>query len=76
MIKIPPYLQKGDTIGLVCPSGFMPVEKLSECIRVLNEEWGLTTKVGTTIGQQYHYSSSVTLFFPTFNLYPTPIFNA
>jgi len=57
MIKIPPYLQKGDTIGLVCPAGFMPVEKVSECIRVLNENWGFTMKVGTTIGQQYNYFS-------------------
>jgi len=57
MIKIPPYLQKGDTIGLVCPAGFMPVEKVSECIRVINEDWGFTTKVGITIGQQYHYFS-------------------
>jgi len=57
MIKIPPYLQKGDTIGLVCPAGFMPVEKVSECIRVINENWGFTIKVGTTIGQQYHYFS-------------------
>lgn len=57
MIKIPPYLKKGDTIGLVCPAGFMPVEKISECIRVLNENWGFTTKVGTTIGRQYHYFS-------------------
>ena len=57
MIKIPPYLQKGDTIGLVCPAGFMPVEKVSECIRVLNEDWGFTTKVGNTLGRQYHYFS-------------------
>ena len=57
MIKIPPYLQKGDTIGLVCPAGFMPVENVSECIRVINEDWGFTTKVGITIGQQYHYFS-------------------
>jgi muramoyltetrapeptide carboxypeptidase len=57
MIKIPRYLQKGDTIGLVCPAGFMPVEKVSECIRVLNEDWGFTTKVGNTIGRQYHYFS-------------------
>ena len=57
MIKIPPYLQKGDTIGLVCPAGSMPVEKVSECIRVLNEEWGFTTKVGNTVGQLYHYFS-------------------
>ena len=57
MIKVPPYLQKGDTIGLVCPAGLMPVEKVSECIRVINEDWGFTTKVGTTIGRQYHYFS-------------------
>jgi hypothetical protein len=35
----------------------MPVEKVSECIRVINEEWGFTIKVGTTFGQQYHYFS-------------------
>jgi muramoyltetrapeptide carboxypeptidase len=57
MIKIPPYIQKGDTIGLVCPAGMMPVEKVSECIRVLNEEWGFTTKVGKTVGSQFHYFS-------------------
>lgn len=57
MIKIPPFLQNGDTIGLVCPAGFMPVEKVSECIRVLNENWGFTTKVGNSIGRQYHYFS-------------------
>lgn len=33
------------------------MEKISECIRVINEDWGFTTKVGTTIGQQYHYFS-------------------
>jgi muramoyltetrapeptide carboxypeptidase len=57
MIKIPPYLQQGDTIGLVCPAGFMPVEKVSECIRVLNSEWGFSTKVGMTIGKQFNYFS-------------------
>jgi len=57
MIKTPPYLNPGDTIGIVCPSGAMPVEKLSECIRVLNEEWGFLTKVGSTIGKQFNYFS-------------------
>ena len=57
MVKIPPYLQKGDTIGLVCPAGYMPVERVSECIRILNEEWGFTTKVGNTIGKQFNYFS-------------------
>ena len=57
MIKTPPYLQKGDTIGLVCPAGYMPVEKVSECTRVLNENWGFTTKVGNSIGRQFNYFS-------------------
>lgn len=57
MVKIPPYLKRGDTIGLVCPAGYMPVEKVSECIRVLNEEWGFTTKVGSTVGRQFNYFS-------------------
>ena len=57
MIAIPPYLQAGDVIGIVCPAGAMPVEKVSECIRVLNEEWGFLTKVGNTIGKQFNYFS-------------------
>jgi len=57
MIKIPPYLQKGDTIGIVCPAGAMPVEKVSECIRILNEDWDFTTKVGKTVGNAFNYFS-------------------
>lgn len=50
MIKTPPYLEKGDTIALVCPSGFMAAEKTAECIRVLQDEWGYKVKVGKTVG--------------------------
>jgi muramoyltetrapeptide carboxypeptidase len=57
MITTPPYLKAGDTIGIVCPAGAMTVEKVSECIRVLNEEWGFLTKVGSTIGKQFNYFS-------------------
>ena len=57
MITTPRYLQPGDVIGIVCPAGAMPVEKVSECIRVLNEEWGFLTKVGNTIGKQFNYFS-------------------
>jgi len=49
MISIPPYLQKGDTIGLVCPAGYMPAEKVQTCIHTL-EEWGYRVKTGNTIG--------------------------
>lgn len=52
MITVPPYLKPGDTIGLVCPAGYMPLEKAAECIRVLQEEWGYRVKVGSTVGSQ------------------------
>ncbi len=57
MIKTPPYLQKGDTIGIVCPSGYMLKEKAAECIRVLQDEWGYKVKIGKTLG-----SDSATYF--------------
>jgi muramoyltetrapeptide carboxypeptidase len=49
MIKIPPYLQKGDTIGIVCPAGYMAAEKVQTCIQVL-QEWGYRVKAGKTVG--------------------------
>ncbi len=49
MIKIPPYLQKGDTIGIVCPAGYMAAEKVQTCINTL-QEWGYQVKVGKTVG--------------------------
>lgn len=50
MIKTPPYLEPGDTIGIVCPAGYMATEKAAECIRVLQEEWGFKVKTGKTLG--------------------------
>lgn len=52
IIKTPPYLQPGDTIGLVCPAGYMAFEKAAECVRVLQEEWGYHVKVGSTVGSR------------------------
>jgi len=49
MIQLPPYLQKGDTIGLVCPAGYMPFEKVKTCVQIL-QEWGYNVKVGNTVG--------------------------
>jgi muramoyltetrapeptide carboxypeptidase len=57
MIKMPPYLKKGDTIGIVCPAGFMPHEKAETCIDVL-QQWGYTVKIGSTLGgNQINYFS-------------------
>ncbi len=47
MSKIPPYLKKGDTIGLVAPAGFMAIEKMQACVETL-DAWGYTVKMGAT----------------------------
>ncbi len=39
MTIIPPYLKPGDTIGIVCPAGYMPFEKAQTCIETLTA-WG------------------------------------
>ena len=49
MVKIPKYLQPGDTIGIVCPAGYMPFEKAQTCIDTLHQ-WGYRTKIGATLG--------------------------
>lgn len=46
---IPPYLQKGDAIGLVCPAGFMPLEKVQTAIETL-QQWGFNVVTGKTVG--------------------------
>lgn len=56
MITIPPYLKKGDTIGIVCPSGYMPAENAETCIKTL-ESWGYKVKIGSTLGSQFNYFS-------------------
>ena len=47
--KIPPYLQKGDTIGITCPSGFITPEDIQPGVRKM-QEWGFEIRVGDTVG--------------------------
>lgn len=47
MTTIPPYLKKGDTIGIVAPAGYMPVEKMQACIETL-DHWGYNVEMGQT----------------------------
>ncbi len=49
MIKIPPYLKKGATIGITCPAGYMAKEKAQACIETL-QQWGFQVMVGKTLG--------------------------
>jgi muramoyltetrapeptide carboxypeptidase len=49
MIKIPPYLKTGDTIGITCPAGYMPADRAAACIGTL-QQWGYEVLVGKTLG--------------------------
>ncbi len=50
-MKLPPYLQPGDTIAITCPAGYMPLEKAETCITVL-QQWGYEVLVGKTLGSK------------------------
>lgn len=56
MAIAPPYLKKGDTIGIVCPAGYMPFERAQTCIETLTD-WGFRVIPGKTLGHQFHYFS-------------------
>ena len=56
MVKQPPYLKKGDRIGIVCPAGYMPKKNAATCIETL-QNWGYEVVVGKTLGSQFHYFS-------------------
>ncbi len=51
MIKIPPYLKKGDLIGITCPAGYMAAAKAQTCIHTL-QSWGFDVMVGKTLGSK------------------------
>jgi muramoyltetrapeptide carboxypeptidase len=56
-IVIPPYLKKGDLIGMVCPAGHMPKSRMRTCIKVLREHWGFKVREGRTLGAGETYFS-------------------
>ena len=51
MIKTPPYLKKGDTIGITCPAGYMAIAKAQASIETL-QSWGFDVMVGKTLGSK------------------------
>jgi muramoyltetrapeptide carboxypeptidase len=57
MAKIPPYLKKGDTIGIVAPAGYMSFDRMEICVNTL-QDWGYTVKLGeTTHSNSFNYFS-------------------
>jgi muramoyltetrapeptide carboxypeptidase len=50
----PPYLKKGSTIGITCPSSHIPLERIQFAAEVL-QLWGFNVKLGATAGKMHHY---------------------
>ncbi len=48
---IPPYLKKGDTIGITCPAGFITLEELQPAVAKLTE-WGFKISIGSTVSKR------------------------
>ena len=48
---IPPYLKKGDTIGITSPAGYITLEAIQPAIQQI-ETWGLKVKPGNSIGKR------------------------
>ncbi len=53
MTKIPPYLKKGDTVGITCPASKMEYRAAEFAAEVV-EQWGLKVKIGITAGTAFH----------------------
>ena len=54
----PPQLTPGAIIGILCPAGDIPLEKVTLCAHVL-ESWGYQVCIGKTVGTQFgHFSAS------------------
>ncbi len=48
---IPPYLKKGHTIGITCPSGYITMEDIQPAVAKI-KEWGFAVKIGNTVGKK------------------------
>lgn len=48
---IPPYLKKGDTIGITSPAGYITAEEMQPAIQLM-ESWGYRVQLGTSIGKR------------------------
>jgi muramoyltetrapeptide carboxypeptidase len=59
MAIIPPYLKKGDTIGLFVLPALCLSKKQKHALNVL-QSWGYNVRVGKTLGSQFHYFQQLT----------------
>jgi muramoyltetrapeptide carboxypeptidase len=54
----PSKLAPGSTIGILCPAGAIPMEKVTICAQVI-ASWGYQVRIGKTVGTQFgHFAAS------------------
>lgn len=51
LIRIPPYLKKGDLVGITSPAGFLGLDDVQPAARKL-EEWGFKVRIGKAVGKR------------------------
>ncbi|WP_225872390.1 S66 peptidase family protein [Pedobacter frigidisoli] len=51
LFKIPPYLKKGDTIGITSPAGYITLEQVQPSVLQM-QSWGFDIRMGETIGKR------------------------
>ncbi|ASZ09533.1 LD-carboxypeptidase [Chitinophaga pendula] len=56
-MKIPPYLKKGDLIGVTCSSSKMELQAAEYAAEVLSS-WGFQVHLGITVGTSFHNFSA------------------
>ncbi len=49
----PSHLKPGDLVGMVCPAGAIPIERVQTCVQTL-EAWGYKVLLGKTVGASYY----------------------
>ncbi|MEP7165521.1 MAG: LD-carboxypeptidase [Ferruginibacter sp.] len=49
--RLPPYLKKGDTIGITCPAGYISMEDIQPAVNKM-QEWGYRIRIGDAIGKK------------------------
>ena len=52
-MRVPPHLQKGDSVGIVCTARHLQASEIKYAIQLL-ESWGLRVVLGKTIGLKQH----------------------
>jgi muramoyltetrapeptide carboxypeptidase len=46
----PPYLRRGDVIGITCPAGSIKSDEIAASVRIM-ESWGFKIRIGSTVNK-------------------------